>query len=189
MLNNIKLWWKFEGRFIHRNFIDGVKNLWRWFPAIWKDRDWDYDSIYGLLKFKLAKQSHYIKNKGYHVQAYSDAEKMMLCVRLIERLQSDFYRMEYMDYTKTTREFISTDSTKKWYTVDEKIEWDNLDEYFNMYPRQYKRLMSGEINFSNQHVAEKSRHLMAMEIGMENHERARKLLFKIMDQHIESWWN
>ena len=30
---------------------------------------------------------------------------------------------------------------------------------------------------------------LAMNIGNINHERARKLLFKIMEQNIEKWWD
>jgi hypothetical protein len=30
---------------------------------------------------------------------------------------------------------------------------------------------------------------IAMNIGRYNHERARKLLFKIMEENIEGWWD
>jgi len=37
LLEKIQLWWKFEGKYYPRDFITGVKNLWNWFPTIWKD--------------------------------------------------------------------------------------------------------------------------------------------------------
>ena len=37
MLEKIKLWWIYDGRYLHRDFITGVKNLWNWFPVIWSD--------------------------------------------------------------------------------------------------------------------------------------------------------
>jgi hypothetical protein len=30
---------------------------------------------------------------------------------------------------------------------------------------------------------------IALNIGRYNHERARKLLFKVLSENIESWWN
>ena len=38
-----------------REFITGIKNLWAWFPIIWKDRDWDGWFIYQIIEFKLTR--------------------------------------------------------------------------------------------------------------------------------------
>ena len=54
-LEKLKLWWEFEGKYLHRDFIEGIKNLIKWFPIIWKDRNWDHSYIYEILKFKLKK--------------------------------------------------------------------------------------------------------------------------------------
>ena len=35
MIEKIQLWWKFEARYYHKNLIQGIKNLWSWFPVIY----------------------------------------------------------------------------------------------------------------------------------------------------------
>ncbi len=45
MLHKIKIWFK--------DLKQGFINLKRWFPIIWKDRDWDDDYIFVLLEEKL----------------------------------------------------------------------------------------------------------------------------------------
>ena len=77
-----------------RNFSTSVGNLIKWFPVIWKDRDWDDHYIFEVFKFKLEKQAKYIKEKGFHTNSDLDAKRMMLCVKLIEKVQEDFYTME-----------------------------------------------------------------------------------------------
>jgi hypothetical protein len=49
----IYLWWEHDGKYYHKYFIQGVKNIAYWFPVIWKDRDWDGHYIYEVMKHKL----------------------------------------------------------------------------------------------------------------------------------------
>ena len=57
-MEKIKLWWRFEGRYYHKTFIRGIKNLWKWLPVVWKDKDWDPSHIYKILQFKLEQQAY-----------------------------------------------------------------------------------------------------------------------------------
>ena len=189
MFEKIRLWWKFDARYYHKDFIQGVKNLWKWFPTIWKDRDWDHGFIYEVIKVKLKNQGKYIDFHNRHTRAKRDAEKMLLCTRLIQRCQDDHYNMEYMDYH---------DSNYNWVDVEDKPELkkleieqlsENFDEYFKKYPRQYKRVMSGEVNRFSRPIEEKTKDIIAMEIAHENQDRCRKILFKLMERNIEGWWD
>jgi len=187
IFEKISLWWKFEARYYHRDLIYGVKNLIRWFPTIWKDRDWDDHFIWEIMKQKLKFQSKFIDEKDFYVGAKRDVEIINTCIRLIEKIRTEEYSMEYMDYHKTKHEFIDCDnpSFKEIKTTE---IYENFDEYFKKYPRQYKKVLSGEINkFKRKDVTEK-KSTVAMEIGYENHERARKLLFKLLETNIERWW-
>jgi len=185
----IYLWWRFDGKYYHKNFIHGVKNLWRWFPTIWKDRDWDDQFIFEIIRVKVQNQSKYIGERDFHVSAKRDAEIMRTVAKLIKLQQDDFYGMEYMDYHDTKIDFIPTDETKKWFSMEDTQLSENFDDYFKKYPRQYKRVMSGEINRFNRPIEEKDKKLIAMEIAHENHERCRNLIFKIMNNHVERWWD
>ena len=46
-------WVKYDAKYLHLDIIRGVKNLIRWFPTIWKDRDYDHSYIYEVLRVKL----------------------------------------------------------------------------------------------------------------------------------------
>jgi hypothetical protein len=189
MFDRIRLWWKYEGRYYRKNFIRGIKNLWKWFPTIWKDRDYDSNFIYEVLRIKLENQAYYIEHKGIHVDAERDAERMLLCARLIQIQQEELYETEYLDYLKRDHQFIPTDETNQWYTLESTTIKDDLDKYFEKYPKQHKQALSGKINYFDLPVEEKDRYTIAMEIAQHNQERSRKLLFKIIEQHIEEWWD
>lgn len=189
-LENIRLWWKFDGRYYHKDFIKGVKNLIRWFPVIWKDRDWDYRYIWDLNIQKLKFQSKYIGENDNHTRAKRDAQIMMTCIRLMEKIKDGDYEVEYQEYYNTNVTFVPTilESGEKVYTYDSKVISENFDEYFKKYPRQYKKVLSGEVNRFKRD-GDKDKNLIAMEISIENHNRAKKLLFKLMDFYIEYWWD
>jgi hypothetical protein len=154
MLNSIKLWWEYEARYYHRDFINGVKNLWNWFPTIWKDRDW-------------------------HTRAKRDAEKMLLCARLARIQQEDLYMYEFMEYLDQDIEFVPTDETEKWFRMESTITRDDLIDYFYKYRRQHRLIDK----------TDKDNHRIAIEIARNNQERSRKLLFKIMEENIDGWWD
>jgi hypothetical protein len=48
--------------------------------------------------------------------------------------------------------------------------------------------MNGEGIFGREGRRE-DKQVIAMNIGHINHDRARKLLFKIMEENIEGWWD
>ena len=179
MLNSIKLWWEFEGRYYHKDFINGVKNLWNWFPVIWKDRDHDQHFIYEVLIHKLEKQAKYIGERDWHTRAKRDAEKMLLCARLARIQQEDLYQFEFTEYLDQDFEFIPTDETEKWFTMESTTTRDNLIEYFHKYKRQHRLLDK----------TDKDTKRIAIEIARNNQERSRKLLFKIMEENIGKWWD
>jgi hypothetical protein len=192
IFEKISLWWKFEGRYYHKDFINGVKNLWKWFPVIWKDRDYDDHYIFEVLKFKLSKQANYIGGRGNHVSAKRDAEIMQLVTRLIKLHQDEFYGMEYMDYHNTDYDFVPTDykiDGEGCFEMKSTLVSENFDDYFKKYPRQYKKVLSGEINRTQKNPNEKDKHTIALEISIENHERCNKLIFKILQENIQRWWD
>ena len=184
-LDSISLWWEHNGKYLHLNFKRGIKNIWYWFPIIWEDRNWDSSFIFTILSHKLKTQSEYIGGRDIHQNAKRDAEVMMACVRLIEKVQDEWYSMEYMDYHKTKHWFEPVDK-EGYSTWESKQIEENFDDYFAKYPLIYKRVLNGEGVF-NREGREDDKQTIAMNIAHINHDRARKLLFKIMEQNIERW--
>ena len=153
-----------------KQFFKCIQNLFRWFPIIWKDQDWDDFYIFEILKFKLKNQAEYIGYHDRHMSAKRDAEIMMLCVRLIEKVQDEWYGREYFDYQESEFKFVDSKTHPGSYEMEIKEISERYDEYFKKYPLIYR--MVPDLN------APKDR--IAFEIAKINEERAHKLLFKIL---------
>lgn len=161
-----------------KNIITGIKNLIKWFPIIWKDRDWDDHFIFDILKFKLINQAKYIGYHNRHTTAKRDAEIMMLCVRLIEKVQSEYYGSEYVNYHESDFNWIDTDNPNyKQLDIVERSE--HFDDYFKKYPLIYRTVPDLKV----------PKIKIAMHIARINEERAHKLLFTILEKNIRRWWD
>lgn len=171
-----KFWRRYAPYWL-RNFVDSLYNLYRWLPVIWKDKDWDDHFIFEILKFKLKNQAEYIGERGNHVSAERDAEVMMLCVRLIEKVQDEYYAGEHHDYHESEIKFIDSIDHPGSYEIEINHISDNYEDYFKKYPRITKQ------------VVEEDRHRKAFMVARINEERVHKLLFKILEQNIRRWWD
>lgn len=181
-------WWNNFGWKI-RDIRRSIKSVIRWLPVIWKDRDWDDSYIFIILQTKLKFQAKYIGDRDFHTLAKRDAEVMNLCVRLIDKIKESYYDMEYIDYHEMEYDFIECDRPGFKEMVSNEIS-ENFDEYFKKYPLIYKKVMNGEGKFPiiDEDTGEVSKRRIAMNMAFMNHNRARKLLFKLLDEHIERWW-
>ena len=185
MYKKIKYWFEYKGRYLHRDFIQGIKNLWRWFPIIWKDCNLDHHFIWVLLEQKLINQSKHIGKRGHKLNANRDAERMMTCVRLIQRVRDEYYKMEYTDYQKSEFHFEDSPNNPNYKQLRIEESWEKYDDYFAKYPRIYKQVLKTKNKTFNK--SEKSG--IAVNIAHINHYRAKKLLFKLLEEHIENWWD
>lgn len=182
-------WWNNFGWKIN-GILYSIRNLIRWAPIIWKDRDWDDSYIFTILQTKLKFQAKYISDRDFHTLAKRDAEVMNLCVRLIDKIKESYYDMEYIDYHEMEYDFIDCDTPGYKEMVFNEIS-EKFDEYFKKYPLIYKKVMNGEgrLPIIDEDTGEVSKTKVAINMGHINHNRARKLLFKILDEHIERWWD
>lgn len=185
LFNRLRLWWKFDGKYTIKNIKQGLKNLYVWFPIIWKDRNWDQGYIFDILAKKLTLQSQYIGQRDWHTTAKRDAEIMMTCVRLIEKVKEEYYQMEYFDYHESRFLFNEIEGDSEYVSLDIQEVSENYDAYFKKYPLVYKTVTAKDrFIFDND-----TKHHIAMNIAHHNHNRAKNLLFKIINEHIEGWWD
>jgi hypothetical protein len=189
-LRFIPLWWDNEGRYYHKMFRTGVQNLIYWFPIIWKDRNWDSHYIFEIMMHKIKAQSEYIGSRDIHTRAKRDAEIMMTCVRLMKKVQDDFYSSEYFDYHKTKHWFEDVPGKEGYSSWESRLMEENFDDFFKKYPLIYKKVINGERVFKFDNVVDtESKQRIAMNIGHINHNRANKLLFKLMEENMQKWWD
>jgi hypothetical protein len=169
-----KIWIDVRWFFIRLNA--SIKNVIRWLPVIWRDKDWDESFIYKILQFKLKNQAEYIATRDWHTRAKRDAEKMMTCVRLIDKINEQYYGMEYFEYYDYDMNFGVGES------MDFKATKDELDTYYAKYPLTFKKIVA-------QYGDARDRSSTALLMGDDRQEKAKKLLFKILEQNIECWWD
>jgi hypothetical protein len=189
-----EIYWKFIGWRL-KQFKVSVKNLIRWFPIIWKDRDWDDHYIWELMKNKLRWQAKYIGDRDWHTRAELDARRMRLCANLIDKVQDEFYSSEYMDYHESDFNWLDIPDRPDYKKLEIETKSERFDAFFKKYPLVYKKVLADkklqifsiEPREGETEIDVKQR--IAMNMGYYNHNRARKLLFKIMEENIEGWWD
>jgi hypothetical protein len=165
-------------------------NLIYWLPIIYRDRNWDGHYIYEILKHKLKAQSNYIGRRDFHTRAQQDARNMRWCVSLIQKEQDEFYAMEYMDFEKSNFRFEPCEDKKGYSELLINVEQYDYEPYFKKYPLIYKRVLNGEglFKFTDDMEEYDRQHRIAMNIAHINQDRCRKLLFDIMCEHVNRWW-
>jgi hypothetical protein len=190
IFRRIYLWWYHDGKYYHKNLKQGIKNLWYWFPIIWKDRNWDDHYIFDVLKHKLKAQANYIGTNDRHTRAQLDAKRMRLCVKLIEKVQDESYAMEYMDYHKDRVWFTDCEDRPGSSRYNSEEVWEKYDDFFKKYPLVYKKVLKGAGPFTLDGRDESDmKRIVAMNIAHVNQDRVQKLLFKILESDIRNWWD
>jgi len=161
-------------------FFHSIYNLYRWFPIIWKDDDFSPDYIYDILKFKLENQANYLEK-------YDNPRKsewIRTCIRLIDRIQEEYYSSEYMRYQKSEFLFKELENFPNVHELLHKELEEHFDDLFKKYPLIHKRSLNGEVYVINPNTSKKR---MALNISMINHNRAKRLLYKILDSQLDKW--
>jgi|694.fasta_scaffold00850_14 hypothetical protein len=76
-------------------FFIGLKNVYEYFPIIYKDRDWDFSFYEKLMLFKLKRMYKCLNKKRWPCDC--DFEKnhslkaLRICIKILERRKNDFY--------------------------------------------------------------------------------------------------
>jgi len=173
-----------------REFITGIKNLWAWFPIIWKDRDWDGWFIYQIIEFKLTRQSKYIGKMDRHVRAQKDARDMLICSKLIAKVKEDYYELEHFDYYKSVIRYTKMVGFDDRVEMDIDLVYENFDLYFSKYPKWHSKAVEFiKKNQDSYNVDHTDKLLVARTMGDLRQNRAKELLFNIMCNRIEGWWD
>jgi len=165
------------------NFIDGVINIFKWIPVLYKNKDWDWRYIYDILEFKLLQQRNYLVAANRHTSIPETNRDITICLNLIQRVKEEYYTCEYFDYFKSKHWFDPTDETEQYFTYHSEIIWEKFDDYFAKYPIQYKKVLQ---KYSDK-IENKQN--IAFWIGRENEQRAQNLLFKMLNQKLNRWWD
>jgi hypothetical protein len=120
-----------------KTFVSRIRNMIRWAPIIWKDRDWDYYYVYEILKKKIEFQLKHIQEEEIVVFDYQ-YQRGQTILKLLDRVQNEYY----------------------------------IEQLFD-------RLPSGDV------VNDR----WVVEYHYNQHQKAKRILFKLLEKHIDNWWS
>ena len=165
-----------------RYFIIGVKNIFKWIPTLYKDKDWDGWYIYNILQKKIEFQRKEIVYANRHTDVDRDNRDMTIALNLLERVKEEYYGTEYLDYSETEFDFIPVEDNPNLKEMKKTVLSENYDEFLKKYPSSVRKVLKEKGNDLEKDV-------LCHYVARHNQEKAKKLLFKILDQKIERWWD
>ena len=158
-----------EIKAIYRSILTGVKNIFLWLPVIWSDRQWDYYYLFKIITRKLTLM----------IDSGIEDKNLMICEELLDKITSDYYYEEMSEFYKSDVWLEEIDNT---FEFREDNIVDNLDIYFNRNKLLYKKVR-------NKYKKITSRPVIANIMTKEKKEKATKLVFKMMENYHNYWWN
>ena len=174
-MNKLLYWIKNELRYYHIYFYYGVRNIVSYLPVIWYDRSWGPYYTLSILKRKLEITVKDVTKYDRTIGCERDVERMNTVIRLIDKIKDEVYGMEYLDYV--VGDFWSEKETFDDQSYQDFQNKQDYTKFFEKYPLIYKKFKCDDD--SNTHIA--------LSIGLENDKRAKKLLYKILYEHLDSF--
>ena len=163
-----------------RNFLIGCNNIIKWTPTLFKDRDWDQYHIYTILQKKIEFQRKEIVYANRSTRVWQDNRDMTIILNLLERVKDGYYESENTDYYEMKVETIPVDGTSLKQMKFEVLS-ERYDEYLNKYKSSVRKVLKEE--------GEIDKETLCMLVARHNQEKARKLLFNMLNEKIEGWWD
>jgi hypothetical protein len=173
------LWRKLNWRI--RYFLTGCKNIIRWAPTLYHDRDWDHSYIFTILQKKIEHQREEITYANRHTGVGRDNRDMTIVLNLIERVREEYYATEYLDYRETKFRFEDVEDNPKYKSLELDIIWEDDDTFLSKYPSTVRKVIKDkpELNKTD----------LCFWVAHYNQERAHNLLFKILKERMRWWWD
>lgn len=163
-----------------RNFLGGCKNILRWAPTLYKDKDWDQYHIYTILQKKIEFQRKEIVYANRSTRVWQDNRDMTVILNLLQSVKDGYYESEHIDYYESNVEFIPAEGTNLKKMKLEIIS-ERYDEYLSKYKSSVRKVLKDE--------GDLDKYVLCMLVARHNQEKARKLLFNMLHEKIERWWD
>jgi hypothetical protein len=111
-----------------------IKNLIKWFPIIWNDRDWDHAYVEDMLLFKLNNMykrfsdpnATYVDWETEHAKPALKA--LNLCIKILKRRRDNYYTDYWWDRGQTNEDLIISYQLEK---RDWRLFCLMMEKYFN----------------------------------------------------------
>jgi hypothetical protein len=164
-----------------RYFLTGCKNIVRWVPTLYKDKDWDEWYIYTILQKKIEFQRKEIIYANRHMQVDRDNRDMTIVLNLIERVKEDYYGIEYLDYSETKFRFEPIEGDDDRYSLEQDVISENYDTYLKKYPSSVRKVSKEKPDLNKEDLC--------FWVAKHNEEKAHNLLHRVLKERIRRWWD
>lgn len=154
-----------------KNLKYGIINLIKWFPIIWKDRDWDYGFILDILKFKLTNVENMFRYYGNHVDSKRDADNVHKALLYLDRM---------INYDHHDNVFKHHD--KKWGRI--KMEFKDLDD-----GRSLLDITRPNAKTEEDKIRENKEYRKFLEVVEKQEVQDYKMFFDHLKKYIKTWWD
>ena len=165
-----------------RYFLEGVKNIIRWTPTIYHDRDWDGNYILKILQKKIEFQRKELVNANRHTEIERDNRYMTLTLNLLERVREEHYQFECMDYWHDTISFADVPGKSGLKSIEVETKTERFDEYLNKYPSSVRAVIK-------EHGEQNDKKRLCLLVSYYNHKKANKILFRVLEERLNQWWD
>jgi hypothetical protein len=165
-----------------RYFFTGVKNIFKWMPTIYHDRDWDGDFILKILQKKIEFQRKELVSANRHMNIDRDNRDMTLALNLLERVREEHYQLECMDYWNDDISFEDVQNKPDSKSIEIKTTDERFDDYLNKYPSSVRVVIK-------KHGVIEDKKTLCLEVSYYNHNKSNKLLFRILEERLPYWWD
>ena len=157
-----------EVRNFFLDFRQGIRNIRKWLPVIWRDRDFDYVYLYDVLEFKIRNMADYTQRSQLTQSWEENAEKMERCVELIDKIRNESFHDEEREK-----------HAEKW----GEFELDT-SSIFGMFNSKRPNVITEEDK-----ALENKEFYEWMEEARRRSDAAKRELFDILNDEIEGWWD
>ena len=165
-----------------RYFLTGCRNLIKWAPTIFHDRNWDGHYILKILQKKIEFQRKELVNANRHTRIESDNRHMTLALNLLERVREEYYQLECMDYWHSEMLFNNIPDKPDLKSIDVVTKSERYDEFLSKYPSSVRAVVK-------EHGEQDDKQRLCLLVSYYNHKKANKLLFRILEERLAYWWD
>ena len=175
-----------------------VKRVLDYLPMIWNGFDWDYKYAADLFAHQLGRMADFLESdKAYTLSAKDNAKRIRTTLKLMKLVGDEEYAMEYFDYEVVENYFVpivikESGDCDGCSTMETNYISETYDEYFSKYPLIYNKVVDlglGPFSSKEGDTDFKIKRIIAMNIAHLNHERARKVLHKLIERNQQKWWD
>ena len=164
-----------------RYFIGGCKNIIRWMPTLYKDKDWGDWYIFTILQKKIEFQRKEIIYANRHTQVDRDNRDMTIVLNLIERVKEEYYWTEYHDYEESKFRFEPVEGNESLTSLEIDVLSERYDEFLKKYPSSVRKVLKEKPDLNKRDLC--------YYVSKYNEKKSHDLLFRILKERMRWWWD